>query len=187
MNPDSKILGFWIYLMTDLIVFAVLFAAYLVLKNNTFGGPSAYQLFSMPNVVAETLILLTSSFTCSLATYFTLGQKKHLTIFWFAATFVLGCIFLYLELSEFSLFFHSGATPQRSAFLSSFFTLVGTHGFHIFIGLIWILVTIFTIGFRGLSQSNVSKIFRLAYFWHFLDVIWIFIFTIVYAMGHIYA
>ncbi len=171
--------------MTDLIIFSVLFAAYVVLRQNTFGGPTAKQLFSMPFAFAETLILLTSSFTCSLATFSVYKEKKGWVIFWFAITFVLGLAFLYLELTEFSDFIHERASPQRSAFLSAFFALVGTHGFHISLGLLWMAVTMIAIGFRGLLSDDVSRIFRLALFWHFLDVVWIFIFTVVYAMGHL--
>jgi len=104
-------------------------------------------------------------------------------IFWFAVTFLLGASFLVLEITEFTHFIGSGAGPQRSAFLSSFFALVGTHGFHITCGLIWMIVAIFAVGFRGLKAPIVSQVFRLAYFWHFLDVVWIFIFTVVYGMG----
>lgn len=185
MFNDTKVFGFWIYLMTDLVVFAVLFAAFVVLRHSTFGGPSGHELFHLPFAFAETLILLTSSFTCSLATYSVYLQKKNWVIIWFALTFLLGASFLVLELSEFSTFLQEGASWQRSGFLSSFFALVGTHGFHITIGLIWMIVALFTLLIRGLSEANISKIFRLALFWHFLDVVWIFIFTVVYGMGHL--
>lgn len=187
MFNDTKVFGFWIYLMTDLVIFAVLFAAFAVLRDATFGGPTGRDLFHIPVAFAETLILLTSSFTCSLATFSIYLKKKIWVILWFAITFLLGLAFLSLELTEFSSFIHEGASWQRSAFLSSFFALVGTHGFHISIGLLWMLILMFTIGFRGLTDPIVSKIFRLALFWHFLDIVWIFIFTIVYGMGHMYA
>jgi len=183
MEDDAKIFGFWIYLMTDLVIFAVLFAAYIVLRNSTFGGPSGRDLFQLSTAFAETMILLTSSFTCSLATYFVFRRQKNWVVFWFAATFLLGMSFLYLEISEFSDFIGKGAGWQRSGFLSSFFTLVGTHGLHISIGLLWMLVTLIATWFRGLKESDISRIFRMAYFWHFLDVVWIFIFSVVYAMG----
>jgi cytochrome o ubiquinol oxidase subunit III len=183
MENDIKVFGFWIYLMTDLVIFAVLFATFVVLRNNTFGGPSGNELFQLSTVVAETLILLTSSFTCSLGTLAIFRQQKSPAIFWFAVTCVLGLSFLYLELSEFSKFIHQGAGWQRSAFLSSFFTLVGTHGFHISVGLLWMIVAMFRIGFRPLVARGVSQVFRMAFFWHFLDFVWIFIFTVVYAMG----
>lgn len=184
-EDDTKIFGFWIYLMTDLVIFAVLFATYAVLHNNTFGGPSSRELFHVPYALAETLILLTSSFTCALATLATARKQKNLTIFWFAITFALGISFLFLELAEFSNFIDKGASWQRSGFLSAFFALVGTHGLHISVGLLWMLVAMLRIGFRGLSPPTVSGILRLALFWHFLDIVWVFIFTVVYGMGHL--
>ncbi len=183
MENDTKIFGFWVYLMTDLVIFAVLFATFVILRDNTFGGPSGRDLFDLKFALAETLILLTSSFTCSLATFSVARGQKKPAIFWFMATFVLGISFLVLELSEFSSFVDRGASWERSGFLSSFFALVGTHGFHITIGLLWMLVTMIGVGMRGLVISNVSQIIRLAFFWHFLDVVWIFIFTVVYGMG----
>lgn len=182
-EKDVKIFGFWVYLMTDLVIFTVLFATYVVLRDNTFGGPSGQELFSLPSAFAETLILLTSSFTCALATYSIERAQKKWAIFWFMVTFVLGVSFLYLELTEFSQFIDIGANWQRSAFLSSFFTLVGTHGLHISIGLLWMFVTIASLIFRELTPSHVSRVLRLAYFWHFLDIVWVFIFTVVYGLG----
>jgi cytochrome o ubiquinol oxidase subunit III len=181
-HDDVKIFGFWVYLMTDLVIFAVLFAAFVTLRTSTFGGPSGRELFHLPFVFAETLILLVSSFTCALATYALFRGQRALVIFWFAVTFLLGLSFLTLEISEFSDFIGRGATPAKAAFLSSFFTLVGTHGLHISIGLLWMLVTIFHVAYKGLLASSASRMIRLAYFWHFLDVVWIFIFTVVYGM-----
>jgi cytochrome o ubiquinol oxidase subunit III len=181
-DNDVKIFGFWIYLMTDLVVFAVLFAAFVVLRDATFGGPTGRELFHLPFAFAETLILLISSFTCSLATFAVYRKQKNWIIFWFAVTFVLGSSFLYLEFSEFHSFIEVGASWKRSGFLSSFFALVGTHGLHISIGLLWMLIAMLSIWMRGLSAPEISKIFRLALFWHFLDVVWVFIFTVVYAM-----
>jgi len=184
-SDDVKIFGFWIYLMTDLVIFAVLLAAFIVLRTSTFGGPTGHELFRMPFALAETLILLSSSFTCSLATYSVFQKRTNLVIFWFVVTFLLGCAFLYLELTEFSTFVLRGASWRRSGFLSSFFALVGTHGFHISIGLMWMLVTIFSLWYQKLSEAAISRIFRLALFWHFLDIVWIFIFTTVYGMEHL--
>ncbi len=184
-EDDVRIFGFWVYLMTDLIIFAVLFAAFVVLRGETFGGPSGRELFELPFSLAETMILLTSSFTCSLATYSVFREKKNQVVFWFAVTFILGIAFLYLEVSEFHKLIREGNSWRRSAFLSSFFALVGTHGFHISVGLLWMFVQMISTGLRGLTSLETSKIFRLALFWHFLDVVWIFIFTIVYAMGHL--
>jgi len=182
---SKVILGFWVYLMTDLIMFAALFATYAVLRNNTFGGPSGEDLFSLPFVLTETLILLTSSFTCGLALLAAeKGSKKNVFV-WLSLTFGLGVSFLVMELHEFSHLIAEGHTWQSSAFLSSFFTLVGTHGLHIAIGLFWIFVTTIMIWRRGFTETIVNKLTRLILFWHFLDVVWIFIFTIVYLYAHV--
>ena len=179
---DTKVFGFWVYLMTDLVIFAVLFTTFVVLRNSTFGGPSGKELFHLSTVVAETLVLLTSSFTCSLATLALLRQQQKQAMFWFLVTFALGVSFLYFELSEFSKFIAEGASWKRSAFLSAFFTLVGTHGLHISLGLLWMGITIFRLALKPLTAFSASQMFRLAFFWHFLDVVWIFIFSVVYGM-----
>ena len=178
-------LGFWVYLMTDLIMFAALFATYAVLRNNTFGGPGGAELFSLPFVLTETFILLTSSFTCGLAMIAVHRDKKNQTIGWLIITFLLGLSFLCMELTEFSHLVAEGHSPQANAFLSSYFTLVGTHGLHIAVGLLWIIVSILMIWKRGLTESITNKLVRFSLFWHFLDVVWIFIFTIVYLMSKI--
>lgn len=182
-GADRHAFGFWVYLMTDLVIFGVLFAVYFVLQPNTFGGPSAHDLFSLPTALANTLVLLTSSFTCGLATLAARRGKVNQVIAWLAVTFLLGATFLTIELAEFSRFLSIGASWQRSAFLSSFFTLVGTHGLHISVGLLWIVVAIVQLKVRGLTPSVVSKLDRFTLFWHFLDIVWIFIFTTVYLMG----
>ena len=182
-SADIHAFGFWVYLMTDLVIFGVLFAVYVVLRDSTFGGPSSDQLFSLKTALANTLVLLTSSFTCGLALIASERGKAGQTIGWLVATFALGATFLTLELSEFSRFVATGATWQASAFLSSFFTLVGTHGLHIAVGLLWIAVAIVHIARRGLTPDVNSKLSRFALFWHFLDIVWIFIFTVVYLMG----
>jgi cytochrome o ubiquinol oxidase subunit 3 len=181
---DKHIFGFWVYLMSDLIIFGVLFAAYAVLQGNTFGGPGPSQLFSLSSALTDTLVLLTSSFTCGLAALAAQRGKVNQTITLLGATFVLGATFLTLELTEFSRFVAMGDSWQRSAFLSSFFTLVGTHGLHIAVGLLWIIVAIVQLKIRGLTPAISSKITRFTLFWHFLDIVWIFIFTMVYLMGH---
>ena len=181
---DKHIFGFWVYLMTDLVIFGVLFATYAVLQGNTFGGPSAQQLFSLPAALADTLVLLASSFTCGLAMLAAQARKVNATIAWLVVTFVLGATFLTLELMEFSRFVAMGDSWTRSAFLSSFFTLVGTHGLHITVGLLWIIVAVIQLKVRGLTPAVTSKITRFTLFWHFLDIVWIFIFTMVYLMGH---
>ena len=180
---DKPILGFWIYLMTDLIVFAGLFAAFAVLRGNTFGGPAERDLYNLPFVLTETMILLTSSFTCGLMTLSARAGKKNATIAWLGVTFALGASFLALELVEFTRLVHDGNAWTRSASLSSYFSLVGTHGLHIAAGLLWIVVAIVQISLRGLTPFVNSKLTRFSLFWHFLDVVWIFIFTIVYLMG----
>lgn len=185
-EDDSKVFGFWIYIMTDLVIFGVLFAAFIVLRGATYGGPTNHELFHMPAALEETILLLTSTFTCALAMCEVHKGKKLSSTLWFLATFALGLAFLVLEISEFMKFFSEGATPQRSASLSSFFTLVGTHGFHIFWGLVWMAVMMVRIWIRPFNSASVSRIFRMALFWHFLDFVWIFIFTIVYGMGHLY-
>ncbi len=183
---DSKpILGFWIYIMTDCVLFASLFATYAVLFRNTAGGPSGYQLFNLKNVLAETLILLTSSFTCGLAMLAAHRDDRKQTLFWFAVTFALGIAFLAIELTEFRHFVVTGNSWRRSGFLSAFFTLVGTHGLHITIGLMWMVILMWQVLKRGLSRSIIKRLTFLSMFWHFLDIIWIFIFTIVYLRGAI--
>lgn len=185
MESDTKVFGFWIYLMTDLIIFAVLFATLLVLRDATYGGPSGHQLLDVPYAFVETLILLTSSFTCAVALRKVQNKERNGAVFWFLVTFALGAWFLSRELVEFSRFVAQGASWQRSAFLSSFFTLVGTHGLHIAIGLLWLLVTVVRLVLRPLVDSTIVKIFLPGIFWHFLDFVWIFIFTVVYGMGHL--
>ena len=175
--------GFWVYLMTDLISFAALFAAFSVLRGSTFGGPGGADLFNLPFVFAETMLLLVSSFTCGLAVLAAEQNKQPQALIWLAVTFLLGGGFLALELNEFSRLVAEGNGPQRSAFLSAFFALVGTHGLHIAVGLLWMAVVMLVIWRRGLSSKNFSNLVRLGLFWHFLDIVWIFIFTIVYLLG----
>lgn len=182
-NYSKTVFGFWVYLMTDCILFAILFATYAVLHANTNGGPGSKELFHLPFALTETLILLTSSFTCGLAVMAAHRHEKVKTLNWFLVTFLLGAAFLGMELTEFTNFVREGNSWQRSAFLSSFFTLVGTHGLHITCGLIWILVMMAQVLSRGVKSAAVRRIACLGLFWHFLDVIWIFIFTIVYLMG----
>jgi cytochrome o ubiquinol oxidase subunit 3 len=184
-TTSKTLFGFWVYLMTDCVLFAALFATYAVLHTNTFGGPPARELFSLPYVLTETLILLSSSYTCGLAILALHRGSKHQVLVWFGVTFLLGLAFLGLELSEFSRLVADGNSWQRSGFLSAFFTLVGTHGLHITIGLLWIGVMIAKIGRKGLTAATSRQLSLLSLFWHFLDVIWIFIFTFVYLMGSV--
>lgn len=178
-------IGFWLYLMTDCILFASLFATFAVLRTATAGGPAGHEIFEMPLVMAETIILLTSSFTCGLALIALKSRKIRQMIIALAATFVLGVGFLVIEISEFAKFISEGYGPQQSAFLSAFFTLVGTHGLHIFVGLIWLVTLVFVLMRRGLTDKWIRQMTLFALFWHFLDLVWIFIFTVVYMMGMI--
>jgi cytochrome o ubiquinol oxidase subunit 3 len=177
---DRVMFGFWVYLMTDLLMFSVLFAVYAVLHGNTAGGPSDRNLFSLPLALGETLILLTSSFTCGLGMIGARLGRRNQVLVWFGVTFVLGLMFLGLEISEFAKFISEGHTLTGNAFLSSFFTLVGTHGLHIISGLLWMAITLIFVIKRGLNHHMVRKLALLSLFWHFLDIVWIFIFTIVY-------
>jgi cytochrome o ubiquinol oxidase subunit 3 len=182
VSSNKTILGFFVYIMTDLIMFAALFATFAVLRNNTFGGPGGAELFSLNNALLETFILLASSFTCGLAMLGVISGKVKQVYLWLAATFGLGLWFLILELKEFGELISHGHTWQSNAFLSAFFTLVGTHGLHIIVGLLWIAVAVGMIFKKGLTSKIVSQLTRLSLFWHFLDVVWIFIFTIVYLL-----
>lgn len=177
--------GFWIYIMSDCMLFAALFATYAVLQNNIHMGPSGKELFSLPFVMIETLILLTSSFTFGLGILESKKGNKKKTLTLFAITMMLGVAFLCMEIYEFCELIHEGATPSSSAFLSAFFTLVGTHGLHVFGGLIWMLLLFIQIIIHGINGQTQTKIFSLGLFWHFLDVVWIFVFTIVYLIGTI--
>jgi cytochrome o ubiquinol oxidase subunit 3 len=180
-EADERVLfGFWVYLMTDLLMFAVLFAVYAVLHGNTAGGPKDHDLFSLPTALTETLILLTSSFTCGIGMIAARKADKNQVLFWFGVTFLLGLAFLGLELREFSEFIGEGLTLSSNAFMSSFFTLVGTHGLHITSGLLWMGLILVFIMKRGLNRHMVRKLALISLFWHFLDIVWIFIFTIVY-------
>ena len=185
-ETDARVIfGFWIYIMSDCLLFASIFATYAVLHNNTFGGPSARELFSMPFVLTETMLLLTSSFTYGLAMLAAHKSKKVGVISWLFVTFLLGVAFLGMELTEFSTMIREGSGPDRSAFLSSFFTLVGTHGMHVFIGLMWMFALIVQVYRYGITNITFRKLTCLSLFWHFLDIVWIFVFTIVYLMGSI--
>jgi cytochrome o ubiquinol oxidase subunit 3 len=184
IDADNKtIFGFWVYLMTDCVLFATLFATYAILRHNYAGGPSGGELFSMPFVLAETLILLTSSFTCGLAVLAMHKASKAQVIFWLLVTLALGAAFLGMELNEFTKLVHEGNSWRRSGFLSAFFTLVATHGLHITIGLMWLSIVVGQIVSKGFTRSLLRRLTMFSMFWHFLDIVWIFIFTIVYSMG----
>jgi cytochrome o ubiquinol oxidase subunit 3 len=182
-TTDKVTFGFWVYLMSDCVLFAGLFATYAVLRGDTFGGPAIDSIVDMPYVLAETLLLLTSSFAMGLALLAAHMGKKKLTLLALAATLALGLGFLGMEMGEFIKLIGEGSGPSRSAFLSSFFTLLGTHGLHVALGSVWMLVLAAHVAFRGLQEGTTRKLMCLGMFWHFLDIIWIFIFTFVYLFG----
>nr|WP_242148713.1 cytochrome o ubiquinol oxidase subunit III [Sphingomonas sp. BAUL-RG-20F-R05-02] len=179
----STMLGFWMYLMSDCLIFAMLFATYGVLGHSYAGGPGPRQLFELPLVALNTAMLLFSSITYGFAMLAMNQNKVGQTQLWLFVTALFGAAFLTIELTEFASLIHEGATPQRSAFLSSFFTLVGTHGLHVTFGLVWLFTLMVQIGRKGLIQANRRRLMCLSLFWHFLDVIWIGVFTFVYLMG----
>lgn len=180
---SKTLFGFWVYLMTDCILFSVLFATYAVLHNNTFGGPTSKDLFDINYALGETLVLLISSFTCGLGMISAYRKRKPWVLFWFGCTFLLGATFIGMELNEFSSFIEAGNSWRKSGFLSAFFTLVGTHGTHISIGLLWMAVLMVQVLRRGITSHTFRRLSCLRLFWHFLDVVWIFIFSIVYLLG----
>lgn len=182
-NDHKTIFGFWVYVMTDCALFASLFATFIVLRHNTYGGEPSSELFSLPYVLAETLLLLTSSFSCGLALCaLYLGNKKAVLSL-LGATFLLGAAFLGLEINEFYHLVQEGNSWSRSGFLSAFFTLVGTHGLHISVGLLWAATLGIYIWKQGLDRIAMRRLTLFSIFWHFLDVVWIFIFTVVYLIG----
>lgn len=183
-HPENgTVLGFWIYLMSDCLIFACLFAAYAVLGRNYAGGPTGPELFDLPLVAVNTSLLLLSSITYGFAMLESQRQRLRGTLIWLAITGLLGAGFISLELYEFAHLIHEGAGPQRSAFLTSFFSLVATHGLHVSFGIIWLITLMFQLGRHGLTLENRRRLTCLSMFWHFLDVVWIGVFTFVYLMG----
>jgi cytochrome o ubiquinol oxidase subunit 3 len=179
----STLLGFWIYLMSDCLIFAILFAVYGVLGGNYAAGPAPKDLFELPLVALNTSMLLLSSITYGFAMLAMNDNKVGQTQAWLAVTGLFGLAFLGIELHEFAHLIELGATPQRSGFLSAFFTLVGTHGLHVTFGTIWLVTLMIQVGRHGLIAANRRRLMCLSLFWHFLDVIWIGVFTFVYLMG----
>jgi cytochrome o ubiquinol oxidase subunit 3 len=180
---DDKAFGFWIYLMTDAVIFALLFATYVVLSHGTAGGPTGADLFSLPRAFAETLLLLVSSTTFGMASLAARAGARRGVLLWLAVTVILGLGFVGMELQEFTGMIARGAGPDRSGFLSAFFTLVGTHGAHVSVGLIAIVVMVGQVVAKGLTRPVASRLARLGQFWHFLDIVWIGIFSVVYLPG----
>jgi cytochrome o ubiquinol oxidase subunit 3 len=179
----STMLGFWIYLMSDCLIFAILFATYGVLGGNYAAGPSPKDLFDLPLVALNTSFLLLSSITYGFAMLTMMQNRVAATQAWLAVTGLFGLAFLSVELTEFAHMIHEGATPQRSGFLSAFFTLVGTHGLHVTFGTVWLVTLMVQVGRYGLIAANRRRLMCLSLFWHFLDVVWIGVFTFVYLMG----
>lgn len=180
---SKNTLGFWMYLMTDCLLFATLFTTYAVLHNSTFGGPSSHDIFRLDTAFIETMILLFSSVTCGLGMLASLRNDKKKVLIWFSIAFLFGASFIAMELHEFSTLVHEGHDWTKSAFLSSFFTLVGTHGLHVSVGLFWMLVVLGQVIYYGINMDTFRRLVIFSLFWHFLDLIWIFIFTFVYLMG----
>ncbi|XBC38612.1 MAG: cytochrome o ubiquinol oxidase subunit III [Buchnera aphidicola (Melaphis rhois)] len=180
---SNKLFGFWLYLMSDCIVFATLFSVYMVMKDNVANGPSGPDIFNFPVVILESLLLLFSSFSYSFIFLEIKKCNKIKFIFWLIITFLLGLIFLILEIFELYSFIQKGYSPSRSGFLSAFFTLLSVHGIHVFSALIWILVMIKQIKKFGITREVYTKVCCLSLFWHFLDIIWIFVFSEVYLIG----
>lgn len=180
---QGTLLGFWLYLMSDCLMFAVLFAVYAVLGHSYAAGPSGADLFELPVVAVNTALLLFSSITYGFAMIAMQNGSKRGVLGWLAITGVFGLGFLSLELTEFAHLIHEGAGPWRSGFLSAFFTLVGTHGLHVTFGSIWLVTLMVQVSKLGLTPENKRRLMCLSMFWHFLDLVWIGVFTFVYLMG----
>lgn len=180
---EQRAFGFWLYLMSDAVIFALLFATYAIMVGNTAGGPDGKSLFSLSNAALETALLLMSSTTFGFASLAMRAGARSTVLSWLLVTFALGLGFVFLEVREFHGLVSAGAGPDRSGFLSGFFALVGTHGVHVSFGLIWILVLSAQVFIKGLTAPVTSRLFRLGLFWHFLDIAWIGIFSVVYLPG----
>ncbi|MFB1051131.1 cytochrome aa3 quinol oxidase subunit III [Paraliobacillus sp. JSM ZJ581] len=180
---EMNILGFWIFLGAEIVLFSTLFATYFVLEQSYAGGPTQGDLFILKDVLIETFLLLTSSFTMGLAIHQMRDNNKNAMLFWTVLTLLLGLGFLYFEINEFIHYVNEGLTMQTSAFGSAFFTLLGTHGVHVALGIGWVVVLIIQLLQRGITAVTARKFFIVSLYWHFLDVVWIFIFTFVYLKG----
>lgn len=185
-DGSLRIFGFWVFLVTDMLLFSCFFATFAVLYRHIGTGPKPSAIYDVRGYAAETIILLTSSFTSGIATYFMRRGNKSGLLTWLVITIVLGLAFIGLEASEFVSDAVTGATLQRSAFLSSFFTLVGTHGCHVSFGIIWMTCLLIQISKRGITPVIARKVFITGLYWHFLDVVWVFLFSVVYLIGGMY-
>jgi cytochrome o ubiquinol oxidase subunit 3 len=175
--------GFWIFLLSDVVMFSALFASYAVLARATADGPAGDELFNQASVAIETACLLASSYTCGLMSVAVNSRRRGVIYFFAAMTFVLGAAFLNLEIREFAAMIARGAAPRRSAFLSAFFTLVGCHGLHVTAGLVWLVVMMAQVAIKGLRPNVGRRLLCFALFWHTLDIVWVWLFTVVYLMG----
>lgn len=180
---SNTIFGFWLYLMTDCVMFATFFAVYAVLQGGTYGGPTGHDIFSIPYALKETLVLLASSFACSMAMLQAPKKSKNNILAWFGLTFVLGIVFMGMGISEFKHLIAEGITWEKSAFLTSYFTLIGTHSLHIVVGLILMIVFGVQLLMWGLTPMVLRRLTCLRIYWNFLYLIWIFTFTLVYLTG----
>ena len=179
----NQALGFWFYLMSDLVLFAALFATFAVLSGHYAGGPTGKDLFHLPYTLVETMLLLLGSATYGLVMLAMHAEKKGVLLVWLAVTFLFGLGFLGMEINEFHGMIQDGSGPGRSAFLSAFFTLVGTHGLHVTAGMIWMVVMAVQVLVKGLTLQVQSRLLRLSMFWHFLDIVWVAVFSVVYLKG----
>ena len=175
--------GFWIFILSDMVMFSALFAAYAVLQGNTAGGPTGAELFDLRSVFIETMCLLLSSYTCGLGALSAERRQPGRFLIFAVLTFVLGAAFLFIEVSEFARMVQKGAGPSRSAFLSAFFTLVGTHGVHVAGGLIALIYLAAQVIAKGLRAAVLRRLLCWSLFWHALDIVWVGVFTLVYLMG----
>ncbi|WP_281198036.1 cytochrome aa3 quinol oxidase subunit III [Staphylococcus schleiferi] len=181
-------LGFWIFLTAEFALFGTLFATLLTLQHGgSYGSMLTTDLFELPLVLIMTFLLLTSSYTCGIAIYYMRKENKNLLLLWMIITVLLGIGFVGFEIFEFSHYVHEGATPQTASYWSSFFILLGTHGAHVTLGIFWIICLLIQVAMRGLNKYNAPKLFIVSLYWHFLDVVWIFIFTAVYMIGMVYS
>jgi len=180
---SKTVFGFWIYLLTDFMLFAAYFAAYVVLQTSTFGGPGGKEIFNYPLVLTQTLILLTAAFTSGIGGVFAHRRSKQGALISFLVTFVLGVVFLSLQISDYHHLIATGNSWERSAFLTAYFNLVGLHTIHIVFGLCWIIVFLIPLCREGITEIILTRLSCLRMFWQFLAIVWIFIFTIVYLAG----
>jgi cytochrome o ubiquinol oxidase subunit III len=180
---SKTLFGFWVFLMTDFVLFGALFATYAVLRNSTFGGPSGHDLFNLHYTLIQSIILLIGSYTSGMAGACAHRRKKGWTIVMLLLTFILGAAFFCMLMHEICLFMQANHRWEQSAFLSMFYTIVATHGLHILFGLLWILVMLIPLGQNGITPINLRRVSCLRMFWQFLNIIWVFVFTLVYLLG----